>query len=98
LRSTGHDTFIAPRAGRVKRLVKSTIARLRKLEERMGLGPETEAERRLQVRMQEGIARVAAARARGLLGPPPDHNDPRYLARREALRKACAGLRPKAWF
>jgi hypothetical protein len=45
--------------------------RLRKLEDRFGLRPETEFERKLREAMKAGERRLAQARERGACGPDP---------------------------
>lgn len=48
-----------------------TIARrLQRLEDRFGLGPETEFDRRLRARNEAARRQLAEARERGELGPP----------------------------
>jgi len=54
--------------------MKTITRRLLRLENGLGLGPETESERRLHARIEEGRRRVADARARGDL-PPLDTAD-----------------------
>ena len=43
------------------RTMKTIHRRLRKLEEGLGLGPETEDEKRLRARLEAGLARLVAA-------------------------------------
>ena len=49
--------------------------RLQKLEDGFGLGPETESERQLRARIEEGRRRVAELRARGELPPATSQHD-----------------------
>ena len=50
--------------------MKTIARRLYRLEERLGLLPETEFDRRLRARTEAAQRRVAEARERGDLGPP----------------------------
>jgi hypothetical protein len=50
--------------------MKTIVRRLRKLEDRFGLAPETEFDRQLRERIEAGRRRVAEARERGELSGP----------------------------
>jgi hypothetical protein len=50
--------------------MKTIARRLYTLEERLGLQPETECDRRLRARIVAGQRRLAEAREHGELGPP----------------------------
>jgi hypothetical protein len=50
--------------------MRTIASRLQKLEDRFGVGPETEATLRLRALIEEGRQRVADARACGILSPP----------------------------
>ena len=50
--------------------MKTIARRLHRLEERFGLQPETEFDRRLRARIAAGQRRLAEARERGESGPP----------------------------
>jgi hypothetical protein len=50
--------------------MKTIARRLHNLEERLGLQPDTEFDRRLRARIEAAQRRLAAARERGELGPP----------------------------
>ena len=50
--------------------MKTIARRLHRLEERLGLQPETEFDRRLRARIEAAQRRLAEARERGELGPP----------------------------
>jgi CRP-like cAMP-binding protein len=50
--------------------MKTIARRLHRLEERLGLLPETEFDRRLRARIEAAHRRLAEARERGDLGPP----------------------------
>jgi hypothetical protein len=50
--------------------MKTITRRLCRLEERLGLQPETEFDRRLRARIEEARQRLAEARERGELQPP----------------------------
>ena len=55
--------------------MKTITRRLQKLEDGLGLGPETESERQLRVQIEEGRRRVAEARACGKLPPETSQHD-----------------------
>jgi hypothetical protein len=50
--------------------MKTITRRLHRLEERLGLQPETEFERRMRARIEAAHRRLAKARERGELEPP----------------------------
>jgi hypothetical protein len=50
--------------------MKTITRRLHRLEERLGLQPETEFDRRLRARIEAGQRRFAEAREHGEVGPP----------------------------
>jgi hypothetical protein len=50
--------------------MKTIIRRLRRLEDRFGLAPETEFDRQLRAQIEAGRRRVAEARERGELSEP----------------------------
>lgn len=50
--------------------MKTITRRLHRLEERLGLQPETEFERRVRARTEAAQRRLAETRERGELGPP----------------------------
>jgi hypothetical protein len=50
--------------------MKTIVRRLRRLEDRFGLAPETEFDRQLRGRIEAGQRRVADARQRGELSGP----------------------------
>jgi hypothetical protein len=50
--------------------MKTIARRLHRLEERLGLQPETEFDRRLRTRIDAAHRRLAEARERGELQPP----------------------------
>jgi hypothetical protein len=50
--------------------MKTIARRLHRLEERLGLQPETEFDRRLRARIEAAQRRLAEARERGELPPP----------------------------
>lgn len=56
--------------------MKTIVRRLRRLEDRFCPLVETEFSRRLQEKIEAGLRRVAEARERGELGPPPPDDDP----------------------
>jgi len=60
------DTELWRREGAMRTLSR----RLRKLEDRFGLAPETEFDRQLRLRIEAGRRRVAEARERGELSSP----------------------------
>ena len=68
--------------------------RLGKLEERLGLGPETAEDIRLRARLENARRRVEEARARGELALAGAYDEPWLIARREALRPLYSGF---AW-
>ena len=55
--------------------MRTITRRLQKLEDACGLGPETEGERQLRARIEEGRQRVAELRARGELPPATSQHD-----------------------
>ena len=68
--------------------------RLGRLEERLGLGPETAEDIHLRARIENGMRRVEEARSRGELAPAAAYDEPWLSARREALRPLYSGF---AW-
>jgi hypothetical protein len=63
--------------------MKTIARRLHRLEERLGLQPETEFDRRLRARVESAQLRLAEARERGDLQPPetgPHTNPPSAFA------------------
>jgi hypothetical protein len=66
--------------------MKTITRRLHRLEERLGLQPETEFDRRLRTRIEAAQQRVAKARERGELQPPETGS--LVEARRRRFRKA----------
>ena len=57
--------------------MKTIIRRLGRLEEWLAPRAETEYVRSLREKIEAGLRRVAEARERGELGPPPPDDDPR---------------------
>jgi hypothetical protein len=85
--------------------MKPISRRLRKLEEAFRLLPETEEERLLKQRLEEGRQRVAEARARGELdagceqGPIPQGLNVveiLQLGRQRARERSCGAAQPEA--
>jgi hypothetical protein len=70
--------------------MKTIARRLHRLEERFGLQPETEFDRRLRARIEAGQRRIAEARERGEWQPP--YTGPHTEAYRRRLTRAM-GLR-----
>jgi hypothetical protein len=68
--------------------MKAITRRLGRLEERLGLQPETEFDRRLRARIEAAQQRLAEARERGELGPP--ETGPNVEARRSVTKRAFA--------
>ena len=66
--------------------MKTIARRLHRLEERLGLQPETEFDRRLRARVEAAQRRLAEARERGELGPP--ETGPLVEACRQRLMEA----------
>jgi Mg-chelatase subunit ChlI len=65
--------------------MRPTARRLRRLEDRFGLKPETEASRELRRRIEAGRRRVAEAR--GIPYVPPRYADFTQLTLEEALKR-----------
>ena len=68
--------------------MKSIARRVHRLEERFGLQPETEFDRRLRARIEVAQQRLAGARERGELQPP--ETGPHLEARRSVTKLAFA--------
>ena len=66
--------------------MKTIARRLHRLEERLGLQPETEFDRRLRARIEVGQRRLAEARERGEL--QPSETGPLVEACRRRLKEA----------
>lgn len=66
--------------------MKTITRRLHRLEQRLGLQPETEFDRRLRTRIEAAQQRVAEARERGELGSPD--TGPLVEARRRRFMEA----------
>jgi hypothetical protein len=66
--------------------MKTIARRLHRLEERLGLQPETEFDRRLRARIEAAQRRLAEARERGDLQPP--ETGPLVEGRRQRLMEA----------
>jgi hypothetical protein len=77
--------------------MRAIASRLQKLEDRFGVGPETEATLRLHALIKEGRQRVADARALGILSPPDatewDREDIRGLTAIDILGRGRARAR-----
>ena len=73
--------------------MKTIARRLHRLEERLGLQPETEFDRRLRARIDAAQRRLAEARERRELGPP--ETGPLAEACRRRLMEAF-GIRVKS--
>ena len=73
--------------------MKTIARRLYRLEERFGLQPETEFDRRLRARIEVAQRRLAGARERGELQPP--ETGPHTEACRRRLMEAF-GIRVKS--
>jgi hypothetical protein len=72
--------------------MKMIVRRLRRLEDRFGIAPETEFDRQLLAQMEAGRRRVAEARDRGELSSPIyDDED------RENLTGLSVGGDPRPW-
>jgi hypothetical protein len=70
--------------------MKSIVRRLHRLEESLGVGPETEFTRRLRERIEAARRRLAEARERGELGPPP--SGPYFEARGKRFLEEMARI------
>jgi hypothetical protein len=73
--------------------MKTIARRLHRLEERFGLQPETEFDRRLRARIEAAQRRLAQARERGELQPP--QTGPHTEAYRRRFMEAF-GIRVKS--
>ena len=72
-----------------RKVMKTIIRRLHRLEEeRYGTAADIESTRRLREALEAGRRRVAEARERGELGPPP--SGPLFESRRQRLLEATA--------
>ena len=70
--------------------MKTIARRLHRLEERLGLQPETEFDRRLRARIEAAQRRIAEARERGEVGPP--ETGPLVEARRRRFMESAGSL------
>ena len=75
--------------------MKAISTRLGKLEQRLGLGPETEDQRRLRERLESARRRIAESRASKGLPPEAEHQqeDLKGLSIVEILQRGRAPAR-----